>query len=242
MRLLLLSNAADHGREPLEHAHDVLASCLDGAKTVTFVGFAQRDLEAYTERVSAAFEPLGVTVKGLHRADDMQHDIGRADCLYVGGGNTFRLLKALQELKLVDVIRERVRGGVPYVGDSAGSIVPCPTIRTSNDMPVVEPRSFDALGLVPFQINPHYITGVADESFMGETRDERIADYLAEVGLPVLALREGSWLYVDGPRAELGGVAGARLFRAGHDVREIDPAADLSWLVPVGASVRADRS
>lgn len=198
---------------------------------MAFVGYAQRDGSGYTKQVADGFRPLAVEVSGVHTASNPRDEIMRAEAIYVGGGNTFRLVDALHRHNLIDAIRERVVAGIPYMGESAGSIVPCPSIRTSNDMPVVEPVSFASLGLLPFQINPHYIPGVADPQFMGETRDERIMDYLDEEGLPVLAMREGSWLRVDGSTVNLDGSSGARLFRRGDEAQEVLPGTDLSWLL-----------
>lgn len=232
MKLLLLSNSTDYGRSPLEHAHSALRDALGHHRTVTFIPFAQRNVDKYTSEIAAALRPLDISVVGAQTFADIRAAVNESEVIYVGGGNTFRLLKALQDLRLMETISKRVVAGIPYIGDSAGSIIAGPTIQTTNDMPVVEPAGFRALGLVPFQINPHYIAGAAVPQFMGETRDERIDDFLDEVDVPVLALREGSWLRVDGDEASLGGTGGASVFQRNREVRTVEPSSDLSWLFP----------
>ncbi|MGH3169786.1 MAG: dipeptidase PepE [Trebonia sp.] len=140
--------------------------------------------------------------------------------MFIGGGNSFRLLAELQRLDLVDAVRERVQSGMPYLGSSAGTNMACPSLRTSNDMPIVEPASFRALGLVPFQINPHYIDADPGSRHMGETRQERIAQFLEDNDVPVLGLREGGWLRVTGGTATVGGMAGGVLFTRDNPPRE----------------------
>jgi len=144
-------------------------------------------------------------------------------------------LRALQDLGLITEIRRRVRAGLPYLGSSAGTNMACPSLRTTNDMPIVEPASFAALGLVPFQINPHYLDPDPASRHMGETRERRITEFLEENDVPVLGLREGSWLRVSGTRAGIGGASGARLFRRGAEPRELVPGDDVSSLLTVPA-------
>jgi peptidase E len=157
--------------------------------------------------------------------------IETAEAVFVGGGNTFRLLKTLQETELLAPLRERAQGGMPYLGASAGINLAGPTIRTTNDMPIVEPRGFDALGLVPFQINPHYLDPEPGSTHMGETRAERLAEFHEENATAVVGLREGAWIRVEGVRAWLGGARGARIFRRGREPEERGPGAALDDLV-----------
>jgi dipeptidase E len=154
--------------------------------------------------------------------------LDEAEAVFVGGGNTFRLLARLQQAGLVETLRDRVAAGMRYMGASAGTNLACPTIRTTNDMPVVQPVDFVALGLVPFQVNPHYLDPDPASAHMGETREERIREYLEENDAPVVGLREGSWIAVEGAVARLEGPRPARLFRRGRDPEEIDPGSDLA--------------
>jgi dipeptidase E len=175
--------------------------------------------------VQGGLAPIGVEVAGVHRAGDaaaMAAMVRDAEAIVVGGGNTFHLLKVLQEHALLDVVRERARAGVPYLGWSAGSVVAGPTIRTTNDMPIVEPpRGLAALGLVPFQINAHF-TDAHPPGFQGETRRERLAEFLvANPSLSVVGLPEGDWLEVDGDVVTLRGAHAAVHFRAGEEARTI---------------------
>jgi dipeptidase E len=156
--LMLLSNSFSPGQAALEHAMDALAILLDGAREVLFVPYAGSDPNGYTEAMGTVLGSLGVCVAGAHRAGDPVTALARADAVFVGGGNAFRLLRAVQRNGLLAAIgaRARARAGMPYLGVSAGANLACPTIRTTNDMPVVQPASLAALGLIPFQVNPHY--------------------------------------------------------------------------------------
>lgn len=206
MRLLLLSNSTNQGSGFLEHAIDAVLGRLDGA-ALTFVPYALDDHEAYLARVTGALEPHGVRVEGLHRADDPVAAVAGAEAVFVGGGNTFRLLRTLERLSVLEPLRARILGGTPYLGASAGTNLAAPTIRTTNDMPIVQPASFAALGLVPFQINAHFLDADPASTHAGETRAERIAEFHEENDVAVLGLREGTWLRVDGDVAAIGGAA-----------------------------------
>src|SRR5262249_43510750 len=150
-----------------------------GSKTM-FIPFAVHDLRAYAERAQERFRKMGVELRSIHDVSNMQRAIEKADAIFVGGGNTFRILKGLHDCALITPIRERVGGGIPYIGSSAGSIVACPTLKTTKDMPIVEPPSFEALCLVPFQISPHYLDPDPSSTHMGETQEERITQFLEE--------------------------------------------------------------
>jgi dipeptidase E len=222
-RLLLVSNSTVHGSGYLDHCAGAISSFLGpSVKRVLFVPYALFDRDAYAAKARARFEAMGY---GLDSAHDVPGGPARAvelaEALFIGGGNTFRLLDALWRLALVEPIRGRVNAGMPYVGTSAGSNVACPSIRTTNDMPIVEPPSFAALDLVPFNINPHYLDPVPDSTHMGETREQRIAEFHEENTPPVVGLREGAWLLVEGPSVVLQGVNGARLFRRGEPPAEV---------------------
>ena len=232
MRLLLLSNSTtDDGY--LVHARDWIADRLGDARRVLFVPFAGVTVgwDAYADRVREALAPLGLDVTGAHEDGA---DVADAEAVFVGGGNTFALLRELYGRELLGPIRERVSAGLPYVGWSAGANVACPTIRTTNDMPVVEPPSLDALGLVPFQINPHY-TDAHPPGHRGETRAERLLEFVALNGnVLVVGLPEGTALRVDGESAERLGPHPVRVFTHGEEPRTVEEA-DLSELFVSGA-------
>ena len=205
---------------------------LGSPKFAVFLPYALRDWEGYTTAAQERrFDPIGVTLHGLHRFDDPAGAIRRADAIIVGGGNSFRLVDAIHNLGLIDPVREMVASGVPYYGGSAGANVGCPTIRTTNDMPIIQPASLTAFGLVPFQINPHYVDAAAPDLRMGETREERILQFLEENDAAVVGLREGSWLRILGTAAELRGGAGAVLFRRRTAIEHLQPWSDVSFLL-----------
>ncbi|CAN5268366.1 dipeptidase PepE [soil metagenome] len=220
-RLLLLSTSTVFGSGYLEYAEAEMRSFLGGHSTVLFVPFALHDHDAYAAKVRTAFERMGYKLDSLHEATDQPQAIEAAEALFIGGGNTFRLLKSLHDHDLLGAIRQRVAAGMPYLGSSAGSNVAAPTIRTTNDMPIVEPPSFEALGLLPFQINPHYLDPEPGSRHMGETREERIVQFLEENATAVLGLREGAILRVEGSSGRLLGPAGARLFQRGQEPLEL---------------------
>jgi dipeptidase E len=204
---------------------------LGPVRRLVFVPFALCDHEAYTAKVRGRFETEGIDVRGVRPEGSEAAVVEAAEALFVGGGNTFRLLDALQRTGLLEAIRRRARRGTPYLGSSAGTNVAARTIMTTNDMPIVQPVSFTALGLVPFQINPHYVDPDASSHHMGETREERLREFLEENDAVVVALREGAWLRVEERRAALGGLRGARVFRRGRDPEEALPGAVLDALL-----------
>jgi dipeptidase E len=178
------------------------------------------DRAGYTAKFRTRLEELGRSVDELVADATGRRQIETAEAVFVGGGNTFRLLKTLQEAELLAPLGERALAGMPYLGASAGINLAGPTIRTTNDMPIVEPHGFDALGLVPFQINPHYLDADSGSTHMGETRAERIAEYHEENGATVVGLRERAWIRVEGARSWLGGERGACIFRRGSAPEE----------------------
>ena len=170
----------------------------------------------------------------MHTFASPRQAIEEARVLFVGGGNSFRLLRTLQQYDLLDLVQRRVMDGeVRYMGASAGSNMACPSLRTTNDMPIVQPHSFEAFGLIPFQINPHYVDADPNSTHMGETRERRIEEFLEENDVPVLGMREGCWLRRSGDTLRLDGLAGARLFTRGAAPQECAPGEDLSWLLKV---------
>ncbi len=226
-RLLLISNSTLHGSGYLEHAAEEIRSFLGGLNQVLFIPFALADHEGYAARARHSFAALGYRLNSLHEAADKQDAVRQAESIFIGGGNTFRLLKSLYDFEILQPIKQRSHEGMPYIGSSAGSNVAAPTIRTTNDMPIVEPPSFNALGLVSFQINPHYLDPNPDSTHMGETREERLEQFLEENETPVVGLREGAMIRVEGAAAQLKGSSGARIFRRGQPPIEIVPGANL---------------
>jgi dipeptidase E len=208
-----------------------------GARRLLFVPFALADHDGYVRTLTERGLNAGYDLDGMHRHADPIAAVMGAEGIFVGGGNTFRLLDALLRLKLFGPIRERVREGMPYLGVSAGCNVACPTIQTTNDMPIVRPPSFQALGLVPFQVNAHYYTGQNHvrhgEQFVehfGETRDDRLREFHEENETPVIGLWEAGLLHCDDDRVTLSG-APARIFRRGRPPIDVEPGAQLSGLL-----------
>lgn len=229
--LLLISNSTLYGSGYLDHAENQIRSFLGTVKRVLFVPFALYDRDAYATTARQRFQRMGYGLDSIHTAPNSQSAVTDAESIFVGGGNTFRLLRALYDSNLVEAIREKVNQGTPYIGSSAGSNVAAPTIKTTNDMPIVEPPSFDALALVPFQINPHFLDSDPNSTHMGETREERIRQFLEENSTPVVGLREGAMLLVENDSILLNGSSGARIFRRGQQPVEVKPGEKLDDLL-----------
>jgi len=215
-RVLLMSSSRKDNLGYLEHATEQIHTVLKHeARKIVFVPFAgvAVGFDAYEATVKPAFEKLGYALESIHRSADPLLAIAQADAIAVGGGNTFALLKRMYQAGIVDAIRTKVHTGTPYIGWSAGSNVACPTIRTTNDMPIVQPPTLRALGLVPFQINPHFISG-KPAGHNGESREERLAEFL-EINAPeqVFTLPEGSALFSDGTHGTVLGERGALHFK-----------------------------
>jgi dipeptidase E len=229
--LLLLSNSTAPGMRFLEHASQAVRAVLGSARTVLFVPFASGDPDAYTSLMRAALASMDIRVTSLHEAGDVPGAVRAAEAVFVGGGNSFRLLRTLIRLGVLDVLRRVAQDGVPYLGASAGSNLACPSIRTTNDMPIVEAASLSALGLIPFQLNPHYLDPDPRSSHQGETRPHRIEEFLEENDVPVLGLREGAWLRVSGRQAVLSGNSTGRLFGRHAEPADVPIGTDLSYLL-----------
>jgi dipeptidase E len=234
---ILLGSGGFRTPERVAFVADQMRSFFGPIRRLLFVPYALHDHDAYVQAMIEKGLNAGYELDGIHRHGDPHRAILTAEAIYVGGGNTFRLLDVLFRRGLLDLIRQRVRAGVPYFGISAGSNLAGPTIKTTNDMPIVQPPSFDALGLVPFQINPHYCFGATflrygDEyqPHFGETRDERIREYHEMNDTPVVGLWEGSVLRVEAGRMELGG-APARVFRKGREPVDVAPGSALGELL-----------
>ncbi|HET7183441.1 MAG TPA: dipeptidase PepE [Terriglobales bacterium] len=236
-RLLLISNSVQHGHGYLDHAEAELRSFLGGTKRVLFVPYALLDRDGYAETAQARFERIGCALESIHRAPDPRKAAEKAEAAFIGGGNTFRLLKTLYEHRLLEVIRARVEGGMPYIGSSAGSVVACPTIRTTNDMPIVEPPSLTSLGLIAFQLNCHYFDADPNSTHMGETREVRLREFHEENEMPVVGIREGSMLRVEKGLVVLKGTTGGKVFRRGESPFEIAPGSVVDPFKASGAAL-----
>jgi dipeptidase E len=231
--ILLLSTSTVHGTRFLDYAESDIQAFFSG-RSVLFVPLARPggvSHEAYTELAKGRFEEMGLGLAGLDEFEDPVRAVQEAEGVFVGGGNTFVLLRDLYAAGVMETLRARALAGMPYMGSSAGSNLAGLTIGTTNDMPIVMPPSFDALGLVPFNINPHYLDPDPDSRHMGETRETRIGEFHHFNSQPVLGLREGAMLRVRGDSARVEGQRGGRLFRPGEEPAEIDSGDDVSFLV-----------
>lgn len=234
MRLLLISNSTNPGEAYLDYPKYNIKYFL-GSKPVNalFVPYAAVTFsyDIYESKVSERFREIGHDVNSIHRAIDPVKAVNEAEAIVIGGGNTWKLLKTMRDNKLIEPIRKKVLGGTPFVGWSAGSNVACPTIRTTNDMPVIEPDSFDSLNLIPFQINPHYLDA-NPAGHAGETREQRIEEFIEiNQDIFVAGLREGTMLQLEGTNLSLIGPRNMRVFRKGQTPLELSPENDLSFLL-----------
>lgn len=235
MRLLLISNSTNAGEGYLEYPKNDIRDFLSvsGVKRVMFVPYAAVTFsyDKYQEKVAARFAEFGVEVDSVHRYEDTQAAIRGAEAIVVGGGNTFHLVKNMQDKGVMEAIRERVKEGVPYIGWSAGSNVACPTLCTTNDMPIVEPMSFKCLGVIPFQINPHYLDAHPD-GHAGETREQRIEEFLAaNRSVTVAGLREGCMFKIENDNISLIGKRNLRVFKYGTEPCELSSSDDINFLM-----------
>lgn len=237
MRLLLISNSTNAGEAYLDYPKNNIRDFLGSKKVkALFIPYAAVTFsyDAYEEKVKTRFNEVGHDIVSIHRFSDLVKAIMDAPAIVVGGGNTWMLLKCLRENKLIGPVRKKVLGGTPYIGWSAGSNVACPTIMTTNDMPVTVPASPRAFGLIPFQINPHYLDA-NPAGHAGETREQRIEEFI-EVNREVFVagLREGTMFILEDRKITLSGPRNARVFRYGSQPVEVSPGGDLSFLLKKG--------
>lgn len=219
--LLLISNSVQYGKGYLDHCADIIVDFLGSINEILFIPFAVNDYDRYEKTVQERFLKMDKKLKSIHHYRNYIKAVKESKAIFIGGGNTFRLLNALYSHELVNFICSQViKHGVYYIGASAGANVACPTIKTTNDMPIVYPPSFDALNLVPFQINPHYVDSDENSKHKGETREQRIKEFHEENDVPVVGLREGSWLEIINNRIQLGGKNGAKIFAKNKKSKE----------------------
>lgn len=232
MKLLLISNSTNAGEEYLRYPMPQIGKFLTGVKEIVFVPYAAVTFSyaEYEKKVQARFAELGIKVKSVHRSKNPARMIRQAESICVGGGNTFALTRKMQQQGLMRAILSKIKSGTPYVGWSAGSNVCCPTICTTNDMPILQPESFKAIGAIPFQINPHYLDA-NPEGHAGETREQRILEYIeANPRRWVVGLREGCMLHYENEKLELIGSRPMRIFRRGVETFEVQAGDDLQFL------------
>ncbi len=224
-KLIIASTSSLHGSSYLEYLLPELEKFFGHTEEILFLPYARPSgisYEAYTMKVREALSKIGKLVLGIHECNDPVRAIRQAKAIFVGGGNTFLLVKTLYDLQLLDVLKEVVQHGTAYLGTSAGSNILGMSMQTTNDMPIVYPPSFDTLGLIPFNINPHYLDPDVNSSHQGETRETRIKEFHVWNDIPVIGLREGSWLEVQGRQIVLKGELSARLFRKDKTPVEIE--------------------
>lgn len=232
-KLIIASTSTLHGGDYLEYLLPTLETFFKDCNSILFVPYARPggiSHDNYTDRVRSAFAQINKTVSGLHEHENPIEAIQKAEAIFTGGGNTFLLVAQLYKKKVMDVLAEAVKNGTPYLGSSAGSNITGLTMQTTNDMPIIYPPSFQTLGLIPFNLNPHYLDADLQSKHMGETRETRIKEFHQFNSVPVLGLREGSWLEVLGDKITLKGDLKARLFRQGKEAEELEAGSDLSFL------------
>lgn len=231
--IIIASTSTLHGGDYLEYLLPELTVHFEHCKTILFIPFARPggiSHDEYTAKVALAFAKINKEVKGIHAFEDYSKAIKNAEGIFTGGGNTFLLVTQLYKNNIMNVLADAVKNGIPYLGTSAGSNICGLTMQTTNDMPIIYPPSFDTLGLIPFNLNPHYLDSDTQSKHMGETRETRINEFHSFNNIPVLGLREGSWLDVKGDTITLKGHLTARLFRQNQTPVEIESETDLSFL------------
>jgi dipeptidase E len=232
-KVILASTSTLYNGEYLDYLLPTLKTHFEKVTTLLFIPYARPggiSHEEYTQKVSEAFRKTNIKVKGLHEFENPTEAIQKAEAIFTGGGNTFLLVSQLYNNNLMTVLKNTIENGTPYLGTSAGSNIGGKTMNTTNDMPIIQPKSFDTLGLINFNLNPHYLDPIEGSTHMGETRETRINEFHKISSIPVLGLREGSWLEAYRDNVILKGDLTARLFRAGEFAVEIAPGENLNFL------------
>lgn len=234
MKLLLISNSTMPGEPYLDYPKEEIKKFLgDRSKTAVFIPYAAVNFsfDTYCEKVEERFAEVGHHVVGIHTFKNPVKAIQKAEAIVIGGGNTWQLVRMLNDQKLMNPIREKVFNGTPYIGWSAGSNVACPTLRTTNDMPIIDPKGFDCAGIIPFQINPHYLDA-NPEGHGGETREQRIEEFLEiNPNIYVAGLREGTMFKLENGNLELIGTRQCRIFKKGEKPIELSAGDDFNFLL-----------
>lgn len=233
-KLLIVSTSTVHGKPYLSYMTDEIKSHFTGVSEIVFIPFARpggMTWDEYTAIARKYFESIGISVKGIHEFDDMKVGLKNAQGVFTGGGNTFVLLREVWEQGLMEPLREKINTGAPYMGTSAGSNLTGQTVNNTNDMPIIYPPTFEAVGAIPFNINPHYLDPDPNSTHMGESRELRIKEYQTYNDLTVVGLREGSYLKVYGNDISLGGEHSMRIFEKGKEPYEIPTGGDVQFLM-----------
>ncbi|MEO0058519.1 MAG: hypothetical protein RLZZ312_166 [Bacteroidota bacterium] len=231
--LVIASTSTVHGSEYLKYLLPEIAALFKGCKSIVFVPYARPSgisHDDYTKKAATAFSKIGVAVKGIHEFDYPVEALLKAEGVFVGGGNTFLLVSELYKYNIMGVLSDIVKKGTPYLGTSAGSVITGLSMQNTNDMPIIYPPSFATLGILPFNLNCHYLDPDPTSKHMGETRETRIKEFHDLNAVPVLGLREGSWLRVNVDKIVLKGDLQARLFEEGKSPIEYESGSDLSTL------------
>jgi len=231
--IIIASTSTLHGGDYLEYILPELQLHFQNCKTILFIPFARPggiSHDDYTAKVRQAFSKIDKEVKGLHEFENPAEAINEAEGIFTGGGNTFLLVAQLYKFNVMTILADAVKNGIPYLGTSAGSNITGLSMQTTNDMPIIYPPSFQTLGLIPFNLNPHYLDPDTNSKHMGETRETRIKEFHQFNSIPVLGLREGSWLEVKGEKIVLKGDLTARLFKQDQTPEELESGTDLSLL------------
>lgn len=232
-KIILASTSTVHGGAYLDYLLPVLKNHFSGCKNLLFIPFAKPggiSHDDYTNKVKDAFAEINIQVTGLHEYENKKQAIKNAEAIFTGGGNTFLLVSQLYNYDLIAILKDTIESGVPYLGTSAGSNIGGLTMNTTNDMPIVLPKSFNTLGLIPFNLNPHYLDPIQGSTHMGETRETRIKEFHTVSNIPVLGLREGSWLEIYGKDVWLKGNLTARLFTPKETPVEIENESNLNFI------------
>ncbi|CAC9974174.1 dipeptidase PepE [Flavobacterium panici] len=231
--IIIASTSTLHGGSYLDYLLPALQLHFKNCTTILFIPYARPggiSHDEYTKKAAEVFASINIKLQGIHEFESPEKAIQNAEGFFTGGGNTFLLVSQLYKNNIMQLLAEKVKSGTPYLGTSAGSNICGLSMQTTNDMPIIYPPSFQTLGLIPFNLNPHYLDPDTNSQHMGETRETRIKEFHAFNAIPVLGLREGSWLEVKGDKITLKGSLKARLFKQNQTPEELEPESDLSSL------------
>ncbi len=232
-KMIVASTSTLFGEQYLEYLLPTLENHFKNCDEIVFIPYAQPSgisYDNYTQIVKNVFLKINIVVKGIHEYENPIEAVENARGIFTGGGNTFLLVSQLYEKKIMSVLKRIIENGIPYLGTSAGSNIVGLTMQTTNDMPIIHPPSFNTLGLIPFNLNPHYLDANEHSKHMGETREARLNEFHSFNDIPVVGLREGSWLEVKDGKIILKGKLTSRLFKPNESPKELDPETDLSFL------------